>query len=89
MKDSINKVSLKLVEHLIYFSSIILSTESDVNIDVGKIWTDIDRLLTTWKFDHLNEIKQEFFQAVAESELPYRCTSRTTKKCLEENIDKN
>ena len=60
----------------IYFSS----TESDLNIRIGKAETAMDRLLTIWKSD-LSEI----FQAVAISVLLYSCTSWTLTKCLEKS----
>ena len=35
----------------------ILSTESDVNICIGKAWTAINRLMAIWKSDLSNKIK--------------------------------
>ena len=50
---------LKLVDQFIYFGSHISSTERNVNIDIGKVWTAINRLLIIWKSD---QIKWDFFQ---------------------------
>ena len=44
----INGQTLKLVDKFIYLGSNISSTESDVNICIGKIRTTIDRLMTIW-----------------------------------------
>ena len=46
-------------------------------------------LLTKWKFDLSNKIKQEFFEAVAVSVLLYGRTTWTLTKCLEEKLDRN
>ena len=67
--SSLNGKLLKLVDKLIYLSSNISSTEIDVNID--KSWTAIDRLLTMWVSDLSAKIKLEFFPAVAVSVLLY------------------
>ena len=65
---------LKQIHRSIYFSSNISSTEK-VNSRIGKAWFIIDRLLTIWKSDLSNKIKQEFFQTEAMSVLPYGCTT--------------
>ena len=51
------------------------STEIDFNIGyVGNAWGIIHKLLTLWKQDIANKIKQEFLQTVAVSVLLYGCT---------------
>ena len=75
---------LKLVDQFIHLGSNILSSESDVNICIGKTWTSIDRLLTIWKSDLSDKIKMQFFQAVVVSVLLYGCTTLTLTKRLEE-----
>ena len=65
---------LKLVDQFTYIGSNISSTESDVNIHIGKAWTTIDRLLIIWKPDI---IKQDIFQAVAGLLQLYGCTTWT------------
>ena len=42
----LNGKFLKLGEHFIYLSSNITSTESDIDISIGKEFTDIDMLKT-------------------------------------------
>ena len=76
--SSLNGKPLKLVDPFIYLGSNISSTESNVNIRIGQVWTAIDRLLHTWKFDHSNKIIQ-FFQAVVMLVLLYDCTNLTNK----------
>ena len=65
----------------------VTSTESDVNICTGKVWIVIDRLLTIWKSEISDKIKQEFFQAVIMPVLLYGCTTWILMKCLEEKFD--
>ena len=43
--SSLNGKPLKLVDQFIYLSSNISSTESNVNICIGKAWIAIDRLM--------------------------------------------
>ena len=40
---TLNRKPLKSVDQFIYLGSYISSTESDINIDIGKSWTAIDR----------------------------------------------
>ena len=76
---------LKCVDQFIYLGSNISSTESGINICIGKAWIAIDRLSIIWKSDLPNEIKQEFFRAVPMSVLLYDCTTKTLMKCMEKN----
>ena len=48
-----------------YLSNNISSTESNLNVCIGKAWTGINRLLTLWKSYLPDKVKEEFFQAVA------------------------
>ena len=43
---AISLLNGKLVDQFIYLSCNVSSTESDVNIRIGKAWTTIDRLFT-------------------------------------------
>ena len=54
---------------IVYLSSNISPTESNVNICIEKTLTAIDRLWTVWKSDLSDEIKLEFFQSVTLSVL--------------------
>ena len=75
--STLNVKPLKLVDQFIYLSSNISSTESDVNICMGKAQITIDRLTTILKSDISDKIKPEFFQTVAVSVLLYGCTTQT------------
>ena len=85
----LNGKLLKLVDQFTYLCSSISSTESDVNICMGKAWITIDRLLTIWKTVLTKQIKQEFFQAITVSVLQYGCTTYTLMKFLEKKLDRN
>ena len=77
------------ISHQLKMISTCFISESAVNKHIGKIWTVIDRLLTIWKSILFDEIKQEFFQAVAVSVLLYGCTAWTLTKCLKKKLDGN
>ena len=47
--SSLGGKSLKLNDQYTYLSNNISSTESDVNICIGKAWAAIDSLMTIWK----------------------------------------
>ena len=87
--SSLNGKTLRLVNQLIYLSSNISSTESNVKICISKIWTGINSLLTIWKSDLSDKIKWEFFQAVAISVQLYGCTIGALTKHLEKKLDEN
>ena len=61
------------------FSSNISSTESHTHIRLAKAWNAIDCLSILWKSDLFDELKRDFFQAVAVSVLLYGCSSWTLK----------
>ena len=63
--DLLNCKFLELVNQFQYLDNNITSTESNVNIRIGKAWINIDQLTTIWKFDFSNDINQEFFRAIA------------------------
>ena len=75
---------MKLVDK--YAFSNILSTESNVNIVIGKAWTAMERLLIIWKPDLSDQVKWEFFQAVAVSVPLYSCATWTLMKHLEKKL---
>ena len=70
-------------------SSNISSTESNVNICIGKVWSAIDRLMTIWKSNLSDKINWELFQAVIVSVLLYGCTTWTLMKQLEKKLNGN
>ena len=65
--------SLKLVDKFTYLGSSISSTESDINTQLAKAWSAIDKLLVIWKSDLSNKIKRNIFQTAVVSILLYRC----------------
>ena len=62
--SSLNEKPLKLIDPFTYFGSNISSTESDLNIHIGKAGTWIDRLMKIWKSDISYKINWKFFQLV-------------------------
>ena len=52
---------LKLADKFTYLGSSVSSTEKDINTQLTKAWTAIDRLLVLWKSDLTDEIKRSFF----------------------------
>ena len=68
-----NGSSLKLVDKFTYLGSSVSSTETDINTQLAKVWTAIDRLLVIWKSDLTDKMKRSFFQAVVVSILLYGC----------------
>ena len=51
---------LKLVDKFTYLGSSVSSTKNDINMQVAKAWTAIDRLLVIWKSDLSDRIKVFF-----------------------------
>ena len=74
--SNLNSGSLKLVDKFIYLGSSGSSIENDINMDLAKAWTAINRLSIIWKSDLSNKIKHNFFQAAVVSILVCGCTSR-------------
>ena len=66
--STLNGKPLKLLDHFTYLGSNISSTESNINICIGKAYTALNRLLSTrWKSNFSDKINQDFFQAIAMS----------------------
>ena len=84
-----NGSSLKLVDKITYIGSSVSSTENDINKQLAKVWTAIDRLSVIWKSDLTDKIKRSFFQAAVVSILLYGCTTRTLTKRMEKKLDCN
>ena len=51
---------LKLVDKFTYLGSSVISTETDINTRLAKVWTAIDRLSVIWKSDLTNKMKHSF-----------------------------
>ena len=58
--STLNSKTLKLVDEFTYVGNNISSTESNVNIGIGKAWTAIDKLSIIWKSDITDNIKRDF-----------------------------
>ena len=81
--------SLKLVDNFTYLESSVSSTEKDIDTQLMKAWTAIDRLSIIWKSDLTDKMKRSFFQAAVVSIQLYGCTTWTLTKRLEKKIDGN
>ena len=87
--STLNSNTLKLVDKFTYLGSSVSSTETDIDMRLGKAWTAIDRLSVTWKSDLTDKMKRSFFQAVSVSILLYGCTTWTLTKQMEKKLDGN
>ena len=80
---------LKLVDKFTYLGSSLSSTEKDINAQLAKAWTAIDRLLVIWKSNLTNKMKRSFFQAAVILILMYGCTTWTLTKRMEKKLNGN
>ena len=80
---ALNSGSLKLVDKFTYLGRIISSSKNDINMQLAKTWTAINRLLIIWKSDPSDKIKGNFFQAAVMTILLYGCTTWKLTKCIE------
>ena len=69
--------------------SSVSSTEKDIDTQLTKTWTAIDKLSIIWKSNLTNKMKRSFFQAAVVSILLYGCTTWTLTKQLEKKLDGN
>ena len=61
--STLDGTSLKLVDKFTYLGSSISSTEKDIDTQLTKAWTTIDRLSIKWKSDLTDKMKHSFSQA--------------------------
>ena len=87
--STLDGTSLKLVDKFTYLGSSVSSTEKDIDTQLTKAWTAIDKLSIIWKSDLTDEIKRSFFHAAVVSILLYGCTTWTLTKWLEKKLDGN
>ena len=87
--STLDGTSPKLVDKFTYLGSSVSSTEKDIDTQLTKAWTAIDRLSIIWKSNLTDKIKRSFFQAVVVSILLYGCTTWTLTKRLEKKLDGN
>ena len=64
MSTSVKCIFFCISYKFIDLGSSVSSTENDINTQLGKVWTAIDRLSVIWKSDLFDKIKCSFFQAV-------------------------
>ena len=82
-------MTLRLKDKFTYIGSSVSSTENNINMQLAKAWTAIDRLLIIWKSNLYNKIKTHFFQRTVVSILQYRCTIWMLTKCMGKRLDRN
>ena len=87
--STLDGTPLKLVDKFTYLGSSVSSTETDIDTQLTKAWTAINRLSIIWKSDLTDKMKCSFFQAAVVSILPYGCTTGTLTKRLEKKLDGN
>ena len=87
--STLNGSTLKLVNKFTYLGSSVSSTETDIDTQLTKAETAIDRLSVIWKSDLTDKMKRSFFQAAIMSILLYGCTTWTLTKRMEKNLDSN
>ena len=80
---ALDRTPLKLVDKFSYLGSIISSTKKDIDTQLTKAWTAIDRLSIIWKSDLTDKMKRSFFQETVVSILLYGCTTWMLTKPLE------
>ena len=85
----LNGNSLKLIEKFTYLGSSVSSTKTDINMQLEKAWTVIDRLSVNWKSDQTNKMKHSFFQAAVVSILLCGCTTWMLTKHMEKKLYSN
>ena len=86
---TLDRTPLKLVDKFTYLGSSISSTEKDIDMQLTKAWTAIDRLSIIKKSDLTDKMKHSFLQAEVVSILLYGCTTWTLTKRLEKKLDGN
>ena len=87
--STLNGSSLKLVDKFTCLGSTVSLTETDINTQLAKAWTVIDRLSVIWKSDLTDKMKCSFFQVVVVSILLNGCTTWTLTKRMEKKLDGN
>ena len=84
-----NGSALKLVDKFTYRGSSVSSTETEIDMRLGRVWTAIDSLSVIWKSNLTDKMKRSFFQSTIVSILLYGCTTGTLTKWMEKKLDGN
>ena len=87
--STLDGTSLKLVDKFTNLGSSVSSAEKDIDTQLMKALTAIDRLSIIWKSDLTDKMKRSFFQAAVVSILLYGYTTWTLTKRLEKKLDGN
>ena len=75
--STLNGSSLNLVDKFTYLGSSVSSTETDIDTQLTKAWTAINRLSVIWNSDLTDKLRRSFFQAAIMLILQYGCTTWT------------
>ena len=87
--STLDETSLKLVDKFTYLGSSVSSTEKDIDTQLTKALTVIDKLSIIWKSNLTDKMKRSVFQVAVVSILLYGCTTWTLTKQLEKKLDGN
>ena len=87
--STLNGSSLKLVAKFTYLGSSVSSTKTDIDMQLAKACTAINRLLVIRKSDLTDKIKHSFFQAAVVTILLYGHITWTLTKRMEKKLDSN
>ena len=87
--STLDGTPLKLVDKFTYLGSSISSTEKDIDTQLTKAWTAVNRLSIIWKSDLTDKMKGSFFQAAVVLKLLYGCTTWMLTKRLEKKLNGN
>ena len=87
--STLNGSSLKQVDKFTYLGSSVSSTETNINMQLAKAWTAINRLLVIWKSDLTVKMKCSFFQAAVMSILLCGCTTWMLTKRMMKKLGGN
>ena len=87
--STLNGSALKLIDKFTYLGTSVSSTKTDIDTQLAKAWTAIDRLSVIWKSDLIDKMKCSFFQAAVVSILLYGCTTWTLTKRTEKTLHSN
>ena len=85
--STLSSSTLKLVNKFTYPGSSVSSTETDIDMQLAKAWTAIDRLSVIWKSDWTDKMNHSFFQAAVVLILLHGCTTWTLTKRMEKKLD--
>ena len=87
--STLGRTSLKLVDKFTYLGRSVSSTQKNIDTQLTRAWTAIDKLSVIWKSDVTDKMKRSFFQAAVVLILLYGCTTWTLTKRLEKKLNSN